>query len=172
MRPLTISLPDYLYKKLTQQAKVSKTSLEDFVLFQLKRDEAKDAALTLLRKRAGRCLMAKEPILKKSTPPIWGVPVFTNVAPPIEVGEIHVAADTGEVLSTEMDVAEMIKKGHVSFGFEPFAAEKQERLAELLALNGEKMLESEETQEMEALLAEEQELQIRNLETLGKRLLS
>ncbi|MYB96133.1 hypothetical protein F4054_11240 [Candidatus Poribacteria bacterium] len=172
MRPLTISLPDYLYKKLTQQAKVSKTSLEDFVLFQLKRDEAKDAALTLLRKRAGRCLIAKEPILKKSTPPIWVVPVFTNVAPPIEVGEIHVAADTGEVLSTEMDVAEMIKKGHVSFGFEPFAAEKQERLAELLALNGEKMLESEETQEMEALLAEEQELQIRNLETLGKRLLS
>ncbi|MDE0396805.1 MAG: hypothetical protein OXL96_03260 [Candidatus Poribacteria bacterium] len=172
MRPLTISLPDYLYKKLTQQAKVSKTSLEDFVLFQLKRDEAKDAALTLLRKRAGRCLMAKEPILKKSTPPIWVVPVFTNVAPPIEVGEIHVAADTGEVLSTEMDVAEMIRKGHVSFGFEPFAAEKQERLAELLALNGEKMLESEETQEMEALLAEEQELQIRNLETLGKRLLS
>ena len=172
MRPLTISLPDYLYKKLTQQAKVSKTSLEDFVLFQLKRDEARDAALTLLRKRAGRCLMAKEPILKKSTPPIWVVPVFTNVAPPIEVGEIHVAADTGEVLSTEMDVAEMIRKGHVSFGFEPFAAEKQERLAELLALNGEKMLESEETQEMEALLAEEQELQIRNLETLGKRLLS
>ena len=172
MRPLTISLPDYLHKKLTQQAKVSKTSLEDFVLFQLKRDEARDAALTLLRKRAGRCLMAKEPILKKSTPPIWGVPVFTNVAPPIEVGEIHVAADTGEVLSTEIDVAEMIRKGHVSFGFEPLPVEKQERLAELLALNGEKMLAPEETQEMEALLAEEQELQIRNLETLGKRLLS
>ena len=172
MRPLTISLPDYLYKKLTQQAKVSKTSLEDFVLFQLKRDEARDAALTLLRKRAGRCLMAKEPILKESTPPIWVVPVFTNVAPPVEVGEIRVDAGTGEVLSTEMDVAEMIRKGHVSFGFEPLPVEKQERLAELLALNGEKMLESEETQEMEALLAEEQELQIRNLETLGKRLLS
>ncbi|RKU06717.1 hypothetical protein C6503_25770 [Candidatus Poribacteria bacterium] len=172
MRPLTISLPDYLYKKLTQQAKVSKTSLEDLVLFQLKRDEARDAALTLLRKRAGRCLMAKEPIFKESTPPVWIVPIFTNVAPPVEVGEIHIEADTGQVLSTEMDVAEMIKKGHVSFGFEPLPVEKQERLAELLALNGEKMLESEETQEMEALLAEEQELQIRNLETLGKRLLS
>lgn len=172
MRPLTISLPDYLYEKLTQQAKVSKISLEDFVLFQLERDEVRDTALTFLRKRAGRCLMAKEPILKESAPPIWVVPIFTNVDPPVEVGEIHVAADTGEVLSTEMDVAEMIRKGHVSFGFKPLPAEKQERLAELLALNGEKMLESEETQEMEALLAEEQELQIRNLETLGKRLLS
>lgn len=172
MRPLTISLPDYLYKKLTQQAKVSKTSLEDFVLFQLKRDEARDAALTLLRKRAGRCLMAREPILKESTPPVWIVPIFTNVAPPVEVGEIHVAADTGEVLSTEMDVAEMIENGHVSFGFETLAIEKQERLTELLALNNERVLESEEKQEIEALVAEEQALQIQNLERLEKRLLS
>ena len=172
MRPLTISLPDYLYEKLTQQAKVSKISLEDFVLFQLERDEVRDTALTFLRKRAGRCLMAKEPILKESTPPIWVVPIFTNVDPPVEVGEIHVAADTGEVLSTEMDVAEMIRKGHASFGFKSFAAEKQERLAELLALNSEKTLGSEEKEEMETLLAEEQALQIRNLQTLEKRLLS
>ena len=172
MRPLTISLPDYLYEKLTQQAKVSKISLEDFVLFQLERDEVRDTALTFLRKRAGRCLMAKEPILKESTPPIWVVSVFTNVDPPVEVGEIHVAADTGEVLSTEMDVAEMIENGHVSFGFESLAIEKQERLTELLALNNERVLESEEKQEMEALVAEEQALQIQNLERLEKRLLS
>lgn len=172
MRPLTISLPDYLYEKLTRQAKVSDTSLEELVLFQLKRDEARDAALALLQKRAGRCLIAREPNLKNSDPPIWIVPIFTNVNPPVGVGEIHVDADTGKVLNTEIDVAEMIKKGHVSFGFESLVAEKQERLAELLALNSEKTLASKEKQEMEALLAEEQELQIRNLETLEKRLLS
>ena len=138
MRPLTISVPDYLYEKLTQQAKVSDISLEELVLFQLKRDEARDAALTLLRKRAGRCLTVREPIVKESMPLIWVVPVFTNVAPRVNVGEILVDADTGEVLSTEEDVAEMIEKGHVSFGFESFAAEKQERLTELLALNSEK----------------------------------
>ena len=172
MRPLTISLPDYLYEKLTQQAKVSKISLEDFVLFQLKRNEARDAALTFLRKRAGRCLMAKEPLLKESIPPVWIVPIFTNVAPAVEVGEIHIDANSGEILSTEQDVIEMIKKGHVSFGYESLAVEKQERLAELLALNGEKILESKEKQEMEALVAEEQALQIQNLERLEKRLLS
>ena len=172
MRPLTISLPDYLYEKLAQQAKVSETSLEELVLFQLKRDEARDAALSLLQKRAGRCLTAREPTLKGSTPPIWVVPTFTNVAPPVRVGEILVDANTGEVLSTEMDVAEMIEKGHVSFGFESLAVEKQERLAELLALNNEKVLESEAKKEMEALLAEEQALQIQNLETLERRLLS
>ena len=172
MRPLTISLPDYLYEKLTQQAKVSDTSLEELVLFQLKRDEARDTASALLQKRAGRCLIAREPNLKASDPPIWVVPIFTNVDPPIGVGEIRVDADTGKVLSTEMDVAEMIEKGHVSFGYESLAAEKQERLAELLALNSEKTLASKEKQEMEVLLAEEQELQIRNLETLEKRLLS
>jgi hypothetical protein len=171
MRPLTISLPDYLYEKLTQQAEAVETSLEELVLFQLKRDEARDAALTLLRKRAGKCLMAREPILKESAPPIWVVPIFTNVAPPVRVGEILVDANTDEVLSTEMDVAEMIEKGHVSFGFESFTVEKQERLTELLALNNEKVLASEAKQEMEALLAEKQALQIRNLQTLEKRLL-
>ena len=172
MRPLTISLPDYLYEKLTQQAKVSDTSLEELVLFQLKRDEARDTASALLQKRAGRCLIAREPNFKASDPPIWVVPIFTNVDPPIGVGEIRVDADTGKVLSTEMDVAEMIEKGHISFGYESLAAEKQERLAELLALNSEKTLASKEKKEMEVLLAEEQELQIRNLETLEKRLLS
>ena len=116
--------------------------------------------------------MVREPFLKESAPPIWVVPIFTNVAPPVEVGEILIDAETEEVLSTEMDVIEMIKRGHASFGFESFAAEKQERLAELLALNNEKTLESKEKREMEALLTEEQELQIRNLETLEKRLLS
>lgn len=172
MRPLTISLPDYLYKKLAQQAKMSDTSLEELVLFQLKRDEARDAALALLQKRAGRCLTAREPILQQSTPPTWVIPIFTNVAPPVRVGEILVDTKTGEILSTEMDVAEMIKKGHVSFGFESLAVEKQERLAELLALNNEKVLKSEAKEEMEALLAEEQTLQIQNLETLERRLLS
>ena len=172
MRPLAISLPDYLYEKLTQQAEAVETSLEELVLFQLKRDEARDAALTLLRKRAGRCLMAREPILKESAPPIWVVPIFTNVAPPVRVGEILVDANTDEVLSTEMDVAEMIEKGHVSFGYESFTVEKQERLTELLALNNEKTLASKAKEEMGALLAEEQALQIRNLETLEKRLLS
>ena len=172
MRLLTISLPDYLYEKLTQQSKIFETSLEELVLFQLKRDEVKDAALVFLKKRAGRCLIVREPILKESIPAIWAVPIFTNVAPPIEVGEILIDADTGNILSTQQDVTEMMKKGHVSFGFEPFAVKKQERLAELLALNNEKTLASNEKQEMEALLAEEQELQIRNLETLEKRLLS
>lgn len=172
MRPLTISLPNYLYEKLTQQAKSFETSLEELVLFQLERYEAREAASTFLRKRAGRCLTVREPVLKETVSSLWVVPIFTNVAPPMEVGEIIVDADTGEVLSTQNDVAEMLKKGHVSFGYKSLAREKQERLAELLALNGEKPLELEEQQEMEALLAEEQELQIRNLETLEKRLLS
>lgn len=172
MRPLTISLPDYLYEKLIQQAKVSETSVEELVLFQLKRDEARDTALTFLQKRAGRCLIAREPNLKDSDPPIWIVPIFTNVESTVKVGEIFVEANTGEVLSTEMDVVEMIEKGHVSFGFKSFAAEKQERLTELLALNNEQVLAQEVKQEMEVLLAEKQALQIRNLQTLEKRLLS
>ena len=82
----------------------------------------------------------------------------------------RIDAGAGKILSTDKDVIEMIKKGYTSFGFETFAAEKQERLAELLALNSEKPLESAAKQEMEILLAEEQALQLRNLETLEKQL--
>lgn len=172
MRPLTISLPDYLYKKLTQQARTHETSLEELVIFQLRRDETRDTALVFLQEHAGRCLAIREPIFKEVVPAVWEVPVFTNVAPPLEVGEIIVDADTGKVLSTDKDIYNMIKKGYASFGFETFTVEKQKRLAELLALNGERPLESEAKQEMETLLAEEQTLQLRNLETLEKRVMS
>ena len=171
MHSLKISLPDYLYQKLTQQAEAFETSVEELLLFRLKRDAAKVAAEALLRRRAGKCLIAREPILKEAvSPPVWSVPIFTNVDVPVRVGEIAVDADTGTVLSTERDVVDMIRKGYASFGFESFALEKQTRLAELIALNGEGQLEAQEQQEMETLLAEEQTLQLRNLETLEKRL--
>ena len=173
MHSLKISLPDYLYKKLTQHAKAFETSIEEFVLFSLRREEAKSAAEALLRRRAGRCLTVREPLLKETVnPPIWVVPIFTNVAPSVKVGEIAVDVDTGKVLSTEKEVIGMIQTGYNSFGFESFASEKQTRLAELLALNGEKHLAVEEQREMEALLAEEQALQLQNLERLEKQLLS
>ena len=72
----------------------------------------------------------------------------------------------------ELDVVEMVKKGHHSFGFEHLPSEKQNRLAELLASNQQGALKSGEKREMEVLLAEEQALQVRNLETVEKRLLS
>ena len=173
MHSLKISLPDYLYKKLTQHAQTLETSVEEFVLVLLKRDEAKSAAEALLHRRAGRCLTVREPILTEgANPPIWVFPIFTNVAPSVKVGEIIVDVDTGKVLSTEKDVVGMIRKGYNSFGFEAFASEKQTRLAELLALNGEKHLAAEEQKEMEMLLAEEQALQLQNLERLEKRVLS
>ena len=100
------------------------------------------------------------------------VPVFTNVTSPLEVGKIIVDVDSGKVISTNNDIYNMIKRGYPSFGFETFAVEKQKRLAELLALNGEVPLDSAAKQEMETLLAEEQALQLRNLETLEKRVMS
>lgn len=171
MHPLTISLPDYLYKKLALQAQTHETSLEELVTFQLRRDETRDTASAFLRKHAGRCLTIQEPIFRDDVSAVWEVPVFTNVVPPLDVGEIIVDADTGKVLSTDKDVYKMIKKGYPSLGFETFAVEKQKRLAELLALNGEIPLESEAKQEMETLFAEEQTLQLRNLETLEKRVI-
>lgn len=182
MNQLTLDLPDELYSRLAKRASVEEKAPEEIALERLRREfgegfldgkTAKEQAIAFLRRRAGRCLIAREPILEETNTPVWIVPVITNVdkREATFVGQIVVNAKTGKVLNIERDVIEMIKKGHQSLGFHIFPLEKQERLAELLAENREMVLTENEQKEMEYLLAEEQALQIKNLEELERRLL-
>ncbi len=182
MNQLTLVLPDELYIRLSQYASVKEKAPEEIALERLRREfgegfldsqTAKERAITFLNRRAGRCLTVKEPVLEEADTPVWLVPVITNVAPreAIFVGQVVVNAKTGKVLNVERDVVEMIKKGHRSLEFHIFSLEKQNRLAELLAENREAVLTEDEQEEMKKLLAEEQALQIRNLEELERRLL-
>ena len=182
MNQLTLDLPDELYNRLAQRASVEEKTPEEIALERLRREfgagfldsrTAKERAITFLHRRAGRCLTVREPVLEEADTPVWLIPVITNVAPreAIFVGQVVVNAKNGKVLNVEHDVVEMIKKGHRSFGFHLFPLEKKERLAELLSENRERVLTENEQEEMKKLLAEEQALQIRNLEELEKRLL-
>ena len=80
MHPLTISLPDYLYKKLAHQAQTHETSLEELVIFQLKRDETRKSALVFLHKHAGRCLTIRDPIFLDDDSAVWKFP-FSQMLP-------------------------------------------------------------------------------------------
>jgi|GEM_PF-815570 len=182
MNRLTLTLPDELYSRLAQRALENEKTPEEIALERLRREfgedfldsqTAKERASDFLHRRAGRCLTVREPILEEADTPVWLVPVITNVNKheAAFVGQIVVDAKTGKVLSEEHDVVEMIKKGHQSLGFHRFPLQKQGRLAELLAENRDRVLTQYEQKEMETLLAEEQSLQVRNLEGLGKRLL-
>ncbi len=182
MNQLTLTLPDELYIRLAQRASVEEKTPEEVALERLCREFgegfldsqiAKKQAIAFLRRRVGRCLTIREPILEETDTPVWLVPVITNVdkCEATFVGQVVVNAKTGKVLNIERDIVEMIKKGHRSLGFHIFPLEKQERLAELLAENREGILTEDEQGEMENLLAEEQSLQIKNLEDLEKRLL-
>ncbi len=182
MNQLTLALPDELYKRLAQRAGTEEKTPAEIALERLRREfgegfldspTAKAQAFAFLRRRAGRCLTVREPILEETDTPVWLVPVITNVAPreATFVGQVVVNAKTGKVLNPEQDAVEMIKKGHRSLGLRQFPYEKQKRLAELLAANQEGVLKKGEQKEMENLLAEEQSLQIKNLQELEKRLL-
>jgi len=181
MSQLTIVLPDEIYNRLVKHASALEKKPEEVALERLRREfgegvldsqTAKKQAIAFLHRRAGRCLTAKEPILEEADTPVWLVPVITSVdkRKATFVGQIVVNAKTGKVLNAERDVVEMLKKGHQSLGFHKFPLEKRERLAELLAENQEGVLTEAEQKEMGNLLAEEQSLQIRNLEELDKRL--
>ena len=183
MNQLNLTLPDELYNRLTQRALEIEKTPEEMAIERLLREfgegyldspKAKCQAVTFLRKRAGKCLTIREPILEETDTFVWLVPVITNVDKheATFVGQIVVDAKTGKVLNEEQDVVEMIKKGHRSLGFQAFPLEKQERLAELLAQNQEETLTEEVEKEMENLLAEEQALQIKNLQEVEKRLLT
>jgi len=182
MNRLTLALPDELYNRLAKRASALEKTPEKIAVERLRREfgedfldsqTAKEQAIAFLRGRAGRCLTVREPILEETDTPVWLVPVITNVAPceATFVGQIVVNAKTGKVFNAERDVVEIIKKGHRSLGFRKLPLEKQNRLAELLAENQESTLTQDELKEMENLLAEEQSLQIRNLEEMEKRLL-
>ncbi|MCH8295928.1 hypothetical protein IH992_33025 [Candidatus Poribacteria bacterium] len=183
MNRLTIALPDELYNQLAERALSLKKTPEEIVLAGLRREfgkgfldseTAKVQAIDFLRRRAGRCLTVREPIFEEIDLPFWLVPVVTNVAPcqATFVGQIIINATTGKVLNSERDVVEMIKKGHQSLGFQKLLPRKQERLAELLAINHQAALTGNEKKEMENLLTEEQALQVRNLKAVEKRLLT
>ncbi len=182
MNRLILTLPDKLYSRLAQRASENEKTPEEIVLERLRREfgedfldsqTAKEQASAFLHERAGKCLTVREPVLEETDIPVWLVPVITNVdkSDAAFVGQIVLNAKTGEVLNKQRDVVEMIKKGHRSLGSCEFPLQKQERLAELLAENQERELTRSEQADMENLLAEEQSLQIRNLEQLEKRLL-
>jgi len=182
MNRLTLTLSDELYSRLAQRALENEKTPEEIALERLRREFgegfldsqiAKERASEFLQRRAGRCLTVREPIPEETDTPVWLVPVITNVDKheAAFVGQIVINAKTGKVLNEEHDVVEMIKKGHQSLGFHRFPPQKQERLAELLTENRERVLTQDEQKEMENLLAEEQSLRIRNLEEMEKRLL-
>jgi len=181
MYQLTLTLSDELYNRLIQRASTSQKTVEETILENLHRElgegfldsqKAKEQAKSFLHKRAGRCLTVIQPVWEETDIPICLVPVITNVdkSEADFVGQILINARTGEVLNTEQDVIEMVKKGHRSLGFREFPIEKQERLAELLAENQERILTESEQRDIKNLLNEEQLLQIKNLETLNKKL--
>lgn len=182
MTQLPLVLPDELYNRLAKHASALEETPDKIAVERLHREfgdnfldsqTAKEQAIAFLHRRAGRCLTVREPILEETDIPVWLVPVITNVAPPEAtfVGQIVVNAKTGKVFNAERDVIEMIKKGHRSLGFHELPLEKQKRLAELLAGNQERILTQDEQKKMDNLLAEEQSLQIKNLEEMEKRLL-
>ena len=134
-------------------------------------ETAKAQAMAFVHRPAGKCLTVREPILEEVDKLVWLIPVLTNVnsGSAAFVGQIVIDAITGDILNVEDDVVETIKKGHHSFGFQHLPSEKQNRLAELLALNQQGKLKSGEKRAMDVLPTEEQALQAENLETLEKR---
>jgi len=88
MNRLNLTLPDELYNRLTQYALDIEKAPEEIAIERLRREfgegfldsqKAKWQAITFLRKRAGKCLTVREPILEEADSFVWLVPIITTL---------------------------------------------------------------------------------------------
>jgi hypothetical protein len=179
---MTLTIPDQLFNRLEFLAQVERRTPEELAYDRLRREvgedtisshRAKEVAKAFVRRRVGRCLTVRDPVLEEGGGWVWLVPVVTNVRreEAAFVGQVVVDARTEEVLTNEGEIAALFKRAHSNLGFLPFPAEKERRLSDLLSRAQEGPLTGEEREELDRLVTEQQALQLANLEQLDRRLL-
>ena len=182
MRQMTLELPDKLFERLENSAQAAQRTPVEFLRDLLRRGggeetvtnvEAKVRAEAFVRERVGRVLTVREPVLDEGGIPVWLAPLATNFRPEETsvIGHVAVDARNGTVQTSESEFDDMFRRAHPRLGFAPLAPDKADRLSELLCQLQDAPLLGGEQDELEALVEEEQALQVANLEQLNRRLL-
>jgi hypothetical protein len=180
MNRLVIELPEYAYKQLVKRAEKQHKLPE-----QLAREKliatfgkgvrtgnlAKQIAKDYLAACIGTALVPQTPSLDKRRK-VWRVPIAIELLVEgwTEVGTLEIDAKTGTVLDESPSSVALWKRFRSLLGIEDFPAEKQARLSELLELNNDGALTSDQKSELEQLMKEADEQETENLQRLASRL--
>ena len=176
MPQVLLDLPEETYQRLKERAQVTHLSVREILTRRIIRDfgfsintspQAKQLAEEWLHAHAGLLLKAGKPTFEDERQ-VWRVPVVTNVRSRESdlVGEVHIDAQTGNLLESE-DIMEMLGKTQQAFGLSRIKAEQQSRLNELLESNRARKLTPQEEEELDLLMRQAQEQTDANLEKLA-----
>ncbi|HIE52332.1 MAG TPA: hypothetical protein EYP85_11285 [Armatimonadetes bacterium] len=131
---IVIKLPEPVYERLKQQAREAHLSLSGLLARRINRElgsavgtaqQARQRALRFLRPHARLLLRTGEPTFNSETEQ-WHVPVRPNVRQREvkPVGEVCLAAPTGQILTLPTAIAEMLKLAAPYLGTKPLPSEE------------------------------------------------
>ena len=180
MAEIIVQLPEPIIIRLREQALkaelsltelVSQRLMEDFDLAVCTEEQAQRCALTLLREHAGYMLRTGTPIFDANSF-VWRVPVLPNLkhGKPEPLGEVHLKADTGEILTDSFAILEMSNKAATLLGVERFDKGFQKRIEELLNKNNSGELSQAERCVLEDMVQKIQAKDLENIQRLIERL--
>lgn len=180
MAEIIVQLPEPIITRLREQALKSDVSLVELVLQRLMEDfdlavsterQARRRALKLLREHAGYLFRTGTPTFDANTF-VWRVPVFPNLKRGKQqpIGDVHLKADTGEILTDSFAILEMSDKVLPLLGVEHFNEGFQKRIDELLNKNNNGELSQAERRLLEDMVQKTQVKDVENIQRLTERL--
>lgn len=180
MAEIIVQLPEPIMIRLRDQAKktdvslaelISQRLMEGFDLAVCTEGQARRRTSKLLREHGGYMLRTGTPIFDAKAF-AWRVPVLPNLkhGKPEPIGEVHLKADTGEILTDAFAIAEMAHKAAPLFGVERFDEAVQKRIEELLNKNNRGELSQTEQRVLEEMVQKMQAKDLENIHRLIERL--
>jgi hypothetical protein len=180
MAEITVRLPEPIFIRLREQALkadvsltelVSQRLMEDFDLAVCTERQARRRVLKLLREHAGYMLRTGTPIFDANAF-VWRVPVFPNLkhGEPEPIGEVHLKADTGEILTDSFAIVEMSNQAATLLGVERFDEAFQKHIEKLLNKNNSGELSQAEQRVLEEMVQKVQAKDLENIQRLIERL--
>jgi hypothetical protein len=180
MAEITVQLPEPILIRLREQAQkadvspadqISQRLIADFDLAVCTEGQAQRRGLKFLREHAGYMLRTGTPVLDAKTF-VWRVPVLPNLkhGKPDPMGEIHLKADTGELVTNSLAILEMANKAATLSGVEHFDEAFQKQIEELLNKNNSGKLSQTERCLLEEMVQKMQAKDLENIKCLIERL--
>ncbi|MBM3243190.1 hypothetical protein FJZ31_43575 [Candidatus Poribacteria bacterium] len=162
METILVELPQPIVACLIKEARQKKMSVSELVAQRINRDfsfavrtaqQARRKALKILREHAGYLLRTGKPTFDIETER-WHVPALTNPRKgiPVNVGEVIIAAESGEVLTDLNSILSFAEEAGLHLGIEKFPEAFQERISFLLAKNNNGELTADEKRELNEMM--------------------
>ncbi len=154
METILVELPEPVAACLMKEARREKMSVSELVAQRINRDfsfavrtaqQARRKALKILREHAGYLLRTGKPTFDVDMER-WHVPALTNPrkGTAVNVGEVIIAAKSGEVLTDSNSIHNFAEKAGLHLGIEKFPETFQERISFLLTQNNNGELTADE----------------------------